>query len=428
MSPPGEDQRHYLRFFFPLALSSAIFVLGLQFRNAILARYPEAARELATFAYAFSTFVLLWSANNFVPQMANVYARSDHGYRLALRVVGGVNLCTAALLALIACTPVGDRLLTAAFTLDPSTLAAVQVYLYWLVPALPLSGLQLFYEGLLVQAQHTRLVTASTLLEALLSVATLVIAFGQGLPATWTLPLAIHVAGWVRLAFVYAMVRRFYRPPARPEHEQLRAGEVLRFMVPTTTTSVMFTLSRPVVYSFLSRTEDPLIAVAAFRVAYDVLAALQNIGNQFRHFFVTFGLDGMKSKRRFMAKVCLALTSLLGLAVLPGPGRNLIFGAALGLDGEVYDRAVAGAIVLLPAPAALMLRNYYHGQLLALRAPSGMALAATLRVGALALICGGLLWFGLLSTEGAALALLSSFAMEAAASGRALARVRRRGT
>ena len=417
-------QRRYLRFFLPLALSSAIFVLGFQFRNAVLARYPDAARELATFSYAFSAFILLWSANNFVPQMANVYARSRHGYRVALGVVLAVNLCTATLLALLALSPWGNELLIAIFALDASTLADVRVYLYWLIPALPLSGLLQFYEGLLVQCEQTRVVTASNLLEAVLGIGTLSLAFGYGLPATLTLPLAMHVSGWSRLAFVFAVTRRIYRLPQRPEHQNLGFSEVVRFMLPTTTTSVMFTLSRPTLYAFLSRTPDPLVAVAAFRVAYDILGALQQIGNQFRHFFVTFGLQDMPGKRRFMRGVCLVLTGLLALAVLPGPGRELILGGALGLKGQVYTQASSAALVLLPAPAVLMLRNYYHGQLLALRRPAGMATASILRVGTLATFSVLLLTADLLSAAGAALALLTGFAVEAVISGFALSRLR----
>ena len=71
-----------------------------------------------------------------------------------------------------------------------------------------------------------------------------------------------------------------------------------------------------------------------------------------------------------------------------------------------------------------MLRNYYHGQLLALRRPAGMATASILRVGTLATFSVLLLTADLLSAAGAALALLTGFAVEAVISGFALSRLR----
>ena len=46
----------YWRFYWPLALTGVAMVLGVQFQNAALARYPEAVTELAIFALGYSTF------------------------------------------------------------------------------------------------------------------------------------------------------------------------------------------------------------------------------------------------------------------------------------------------------------------------------------------------------------------------------------
>ena len=79
-------------------------VLGLQFQNAAVARFPDAVRELAIYALAQGTFGFFQAALNFMPQLSNVYAREEcrlHSYLsdLAVGVIGGFGK-TSYLLAL----------------------------------------------------------------------------------------------------------------------------------------------------------------------------------------------------------------------------------------------------------------------------------------------------------------------------------------
>ena len=69
-------QRTYLRFYWPLALMGLAMLMGRQLRNGAAARYPDPERELAVFAIAFSIYSLFGATVIFVPQMANVLARS----------------------------------------------------------------------------------------------------------------------------------------------------------------------------------------------------------------------------------------------------------------------------------------------------------------------------------------------------------------
>lgn len=55
-SPP---QRHYGRFYWPLALSGYALLLEHQIQNGVLAQYPRAELELSTFALASSSFQLV---------------------------------------------------------------------------------------------------------------------------------------------------------------------------------------------------------------------------------------------------------------------------------------------------------------------------------------------------------------------------------
>ena len=86
-------------------------VLGTQFQNGVLARYPAAVTELAIFAIASSIFSLLHAGVNFLSQMSNVYARSRHGLITTLQFVVLISTVLGIILSILAFTPVGPVLI-----------------------------------------------------------------------------------------------------------------------------------------------------------------------------------------------------------------------------------------------------------------------------------------------------------------------------
>ncbi len=76
-------------------------LLAQQFQNSALARYPNAARELAVFAFASSVFQLFNAALIFMPQMSNSFVRSPQGWRICLRFTLWLCLILSLPLALI---------------------------------------------------------------------------------------------------------------------------------------------------------------------------------------------------------------------------------------------------------------------------------------------------------------------------------------
>ena len=78
-------QRRYWAFYWPLSLTGLAVLLARQFQNGALTRFPDAVRELVIFAYASSIFWLFNASMIFIPQMANVFARSERAKRICLR-------------------------------------------------------------------------------------------------------------------------------------------------------------------------------------------------------------------------------------------------------------------------------------------------------------------------------------------------------
>ena len=136
----------------------------------------------------------------------------------------------------------------------------------------------------------------------------------------------------------------------------------------------MFALSRPVLYAFVARTPDGVLAIAAMRVAFDFAMIFQQAANQFRHFFVTFGLDDLAVKRQFMAMVCAGITAIM-LVIALTPLSNLIWRDLMGIPDAVREISVDVMLVMCLIPAVIIFRNYYHGRLMVERRTAGMAAA-----------------------------------------------------
>lgn len=403
--------RKYWRFYWPLALTGVAMVLAVQVQNGALARYPNAVTELAVFALASSTFGFLNAGLNFAPQLSNVFARSPHGKRLTHQFIAVWSLILTIPLALIAATPSGAAGVALAYGIDAALTERVIEYLLYMLPLLFITAQRMFYTGLLVQAQLTGWVTTLNGVFLAAAVTALVIGFGMGLAPVLTIVGAQTIAGVLHWGLTALVYRTRYRWPVTLEHETLRVAELLRFFLPMTATGVMFAISRPVLYAFVSRMPDGLASIAALRVAFDFSTMFQQAANQFRHFFVTFGLGDIRTKRRFMALVGAGLTAImLGIALTP---LSLwILGGLLGIQGQVLDHATEVLLVMCFMPVVIIARNYFHGTLMVKRRTGGMAVGGVMRVLAIAALAQAAFAAGWLDHVVAAYILLLGFVAE----------------
>ena len=386
-------------------------VLAVQFQNGALARYPEAVTELAVFALASSTFALFQAGLNFTAQLSNVFARSAAGTRRCHRFISFASVGLTAPLAILVLTPHGQELIRVAYGIDRALADRVFEYLWWMVPLLLLTGQRMFYSGVLVQSQLTGWVTTLNALFLAATVAFLIVGFSLGWRAVHTLVGAQAVAGLIHWLASAAVYRKRYRLPEELEHEHITYAELLRFFMPVTLTGVMFAISRPVLFAFVSRTPEGIASIAAMRVAFDFSMIFQQAANQFRHFFVTFGLDDLRTKRRFMAIVNAGLT-LIMMALALTPLSSWVLHDLMGIDGAVLERSVEVILVMCLLPTIIVVRNYFHGHLMVHRRTGGMALGGILRVLGIYVIAQGLYSFALLDHVTASFVLLLGFVFE----------------
>ncbi len=402
----------YWRFFWPLALMGAVLVLSGQFQNGILARYPDAVRELAVFAIAGSTFGLFHAGISFVSQMANVYARSEAGTRQALRFVIVICVVLSSLIALLAFTTVGTWLMRFIYGINDDLLHQVMRYMQLYIPLIVVDGIRQFLVGLLVQARMTGRLTIVNMMQLSVVIASLIAGFSSGMDAPIVLVGSMILGSGCHLMLLVWLVRKDYTLPEHREHESLSFGELFRFFLPVATTGVMFAISRPVLYALIARSPDAVVSIAAMRVGFDVASLFQVTANQFRHFFVTFGDDDLPLKRQFMWLVGGGITVSM-LLVAATPVSHFLLSDLIGIQGTVltYSREVLLWMCFLPG--LILWRNYYHGLLMVARRTTGMALGGIVRVGGIYLLAQSAWLLGWLDFRVATIILLMGFVFEA---------------
>ncbi len=412
VSKTAYSQARYWRFYWPLTLTGLAMLLAQQFRNAILARYPEGAEELALFAMAASFFGFLHATLAFTPQLANVYSRSRQGMRLCFRFVLRVGLVLTVPLIWLGWTDSGSAFVSAVFAIHGESLETVTAYLRILLPLLVVDGMRHCLTGLLVQAERTGTVTLLNILYLVLVLVVLLAGFSAGAPAMMTVGLSQLLPALVSLVLLIWMFRRHYHLPQESSEENLTHGDLFRFFWPVALTSLMFALSRPVIFFFASRTPDAVVLIAALRVAFDFSLIFCNPVNQFRHLFVTFGLSDLAGLRRFLIRMLTVLGTTM-LVVALTPLHEMIFSRLLGVKGEVLETAGQAFLILCLVPLAMGLRNYFHGLSLVNRTTGRMGIGSLVRITSIVLACWALQSLGWLNGRTGALMLFLGFFTEA---------------
>lgn len=393
-------------------------VLAVQFQNGVLARFPSAVTELAVFALASGVFGLFNANLGFVAQLTNVYARSPSATRTTYTFVFAVSTVLAFVLGCIGFSQWGADLVALGYGVDASVSERVCGYLRLLSGVVLLSGHRHFVTGLLVQSQLTGSVTLINGCYLLVVITALVTGLGLGWSAPYVLVGADIVGLLVHIGLSIVVLRKFYQPPVQDAagtevgvERKLAYRELLAFFIPVSMTGVMFAVSRPVLFAFVTRLPEGLLIVAALRVAFDFSAMFQQAANQFRHFFVTFGLSDLPRKRRFVVAVGAGITSIM-CAFAFTPLLDLLWRDWMKIPEAARALSVDAFKVMCLMPVLILVRNYYHGTLMVLRRTAGMAWASVLRV--IAIYFYAHVWFsqGWLDEVSAAFGLILGFAVE----------------
>ena len=178
--------RQYWAFYWPLALTASLMLVGLQVFIAVLARCPDGEMQLAVFAYAMGVFFLFDVATAFLPQLVTVFCRSAPARRQVLRFCLAVGCMLSLPVAFIAFSASGEALLARMYSIEGAVLNDVRTYLQLLSGIILVHVGQQYLTGLLVQAERTGLVSLIGLSTVIIQISAALLGYNAGWSPQWT--------------------------------------------------------------------------------------------------------------------------------------------------------------------------------------------------------------------------------------------------
>jgi hypothetical protein len=317
-------------FFFPLLLNVQMMSISHSVINAALARMTDAVAALAAFSVAMvlHIFIAAPSYQNHTITIAMVRGRKS--FRATALFILLTSTLIAALLALLAFTPVGSFVLERLLGIAPPMANAARATLAIMVPLPFVTGVRGLCQGLVSQTRRTGLISFATGVR--IGALCLFLWAGYGWfdgPCLGAVALVGCVV--VETGLITFFAWRIYRIPAQGEAERDLLG-VTRFAFPLVYSSGLQQAAPLLINAIISRLPDGTLALAAFGIirgfAFLLAGPMRNM--QQAYLALAAHADDYALMARFATRVSLILGAFT-LAVA-GPLDIPVLGTLMGLN------------------------------------------------------------------------------------------------
>jgi len=358
------SQKEIALFFFPLLLNVQLMSVSHSVINGALARQSDFVTALAAFSVAMvlHLFIASPSYQNHTVTIAMVRGRrSLRGTAIFVTVVA---LYVSAFLALVAFTPLGDFILGRLIGVEGEIARQARAVLGIMVLLPFLTGFRGLFQGLVIQARRTGLVSFATLVR----VAALLGCLALGAP--WFTGAVLGAVALVGCIFVETVLMGYFAWRCRIQHPGGSAErgtlEIFRFAFPLAYSSCLQQTIPLLINAIISRLPDGALALASFGVIRGFIFLLGGPMRNLQQAYQTLVKDLADYLQlvRFFRWVgsTLALLTLLIAYPLSQP----VLGSLMGLDDQTR-----GYIALPLAGCALycylfgavsLLRGWFTGE------------------------------------------------------------------
>lgn len=320
-------------FFFPLLLNVQMMSISHSIINAALARAEEAVTALAAFAVAMVLHIFIASPSYQNHTITIAMVRGHRSLRATAWFIALMSLLIAALLALLAFTPVGGFVLRNLLGVAPPVAEGARAVLAILVPLPFVTGLRGFAQGLVSQTRRTGLISFATGVRIGALFAFLWLGHGHFAGAQLG---AMALLGCVvtETLLISWFAWRIYRLPGVGGQERDFAG-VVAFAWPLVSSSGLQQAVPLIINAIISRFPDGTLALAAFGVVRGFIFLLAGPMRNLQQ--ACLALLRESGDYRIMARFADRVSLVLGLMTLliAGPLNSAVLGDVMGLDATM---------------------------------------------------------------------------------------------
>jgi O-antigen/teichoic acid export membrane protein len=356
--PVPLTQREIALFFFPMLLNVQMMSVSHSIINAGLARQGDFVVALAAFSVAMVLHLFLASPSyqNHTVTIAMVRGRrSLHGTILFVLAVAA---WVSAMLALVAFTPAGEFVLGRLLGVGGEIAAQARATLRILVFLPFLTGFRGLFQGLVMQARHTALVSLATVVRVVALLGFL------ALGMRWFSGAVLGAFALLACIAVETVLMAYFAWRCRIRHEggagERSTAEIFRFALPLAYASCLQQTVPLLINAIIGRLPDGALALASFGVIRGFIFLLAGPMRNLQQACQTLVRDGADYRVlvRFFRRVGSGLAILTVVIAYPLSGP--VLGTLMGLDADTR------AYIALPL-AGCALYCYLYGAVSLLR-------------------------------------------------------------
>ncbi len=367
---------------------------------AIIARLPDPKVQLGAYGSVVFPIALLIEAPIIMLLAASTELSRDRArYATVVRYTRVMGMALTGLHLLVAATPHGPWLISAALTVPESVAEAARPGLWLMVPWSWAIASRRTGQGLLIRHGRSRAVGLGTGIRLAASSTVLGLGLASGAytgVVIGTAALAVGVLA--EAAFVRLLASRVAATvlPERSDAEPLTGRSFLSFYVPLALTPVVILVIQPVGTAAISRMPEVIGSLAVWPVVVGLGFVLQSVGLAFNE--VVVALVARPGARPalfgFAWRVAAALT-IIWLAFSLSPLAELWFVHVANLPGDLLPAALWGLLMAAPQPASRVLQSWYQGVLVSAHRTRPITEAVVVfGIACGAVLIAGVLWQG----------------------------------
>jgi progressive ankylosis protein len=360
---PALTYREVSWFFFPLLLNVQLMSVSHSVINAALARQQDFITALAAFSVAMVLHLFLASPSyqNHTITIAMVNGRKS--LRGTVLFVLLVATFVSLALALIAFTAIGDFVLQRLLGVTGEVAEGAREVLGILVFLPFFTGFRGLFQGLVIRARRTGLVSFATGVR--IAVLLLLLSFGS----RWYVGPALGAFALLGCIVIETILMAFFAsrcPLPEQQGEERGTWEILRFAYPLAYSSCLQQTIPLLINAIISRLPDGPLALASFGVIRGFLFLLAGPMRNLQQAYLTLVRDeaGYAVLVRFARRVALGMGVLMLLAAFPL--NTLVLGGIMGIEETMraYITLPLAACAIFPLlyGTANLLRGYFTGQ------------------------------------------------------------------
>jgi len=360
---PRLRQRDIALFFFPLLLNVQLMSISHTVINGALARLEDYVTALAGFSVAMVIHLFIASPSYQNHTVAIAMVRGRRSLKAVLLFVLLVAAYVSLMLSMIAFTPLGNLVLERILSTPPQIAEETRRTLRLLV-LLPLfTGLRGLFQGLVIQACRTSLVSLATGVR----VGFLLLLLTLG--SSWFSGAALGAFALVGCIMIETLLMGLFawrvHLPRDEEAVEDSTGSILRYAFPLAWSSCLQQTVPLLINAIISRLPDAPLALAAFGVIRGFLFLLAGPMRNLQQAYLT--LVRGKEDGAVLIRFHLLLAIGMGLLILlvAGPMSAPVLGGWLGVADRLrgyitWPLAACGIFPLLYGTTNL-LRGWFAG-------------------------------------------------------------------